>query len=75
MGCAVSTTLEAGVGHTTTDIQVRYARPVTVQTGRLLAEGTVVHGGQRTVTAEGRVVVEQSGKLVAHGTSAFLLLR
>src|SRR3954463_891834 len=41
MGCAVTSTLPAGVGHTTTDIQVRYVRPVTVDTGRLLAEGTL----------------------------------
>jgi uncharacterized protein (TIGR00369 family) len=75
MGCAVTSTLPAGVGHTTTDIQVRYVRPTTVQTGRLLAEGRLIHGGRRTATCEGALTVEESGKLVAHATSGFLLLR
>src|SRR6202161_4701684 len=39
MGCAVHTTLGAGVGYTTTDLQVRYIRPLTTSTGRVLAEG------------------------------------
>ena len=45
MGCAVHTTLEAGVGYTTTDLQVRYIRAMSDATGRVLAEGRVVHRG------------------------------
>ena len=33
MGCAVHTTLEAGVGFTTTDLQVRYIRAMSDTTG------------------------------------------
>jgi uncharacterized protein (TIGR00369 family) len=43
MGCAVHSTLEAGVRYTTTDLQVRYIRAMTETTGRVLAEGRAVH--------------------------------
>ncbi len=43
MGCAVHTTLDPGVGYTTTDLQVRYIRAMSEATGRVLAEGRVVH--------------------------------
>ena len=58
MGCAVHTTLAAGVGYTTTDLQVRYIRAMSDATGRVLAEGRVVHRGRRTATAEGRLFIE-----------------
>jgi len=69
MGCAVHTTLAAGVGYTTTDLQIRYVRAMSDSTGRVLAEGRVVHAGRRTATAEGRVFSEDSGKLIAHGST------
>jgi imidazolonepropionase len=37
MGCAIHSTLEAGVAYTTVDLQVRYIRAMTEQTGRVLA--------------------------------------
>jgi uncharacterized protein (TIGR00369 family) len=69
MGCAVHTTLDAGVGYTTTDLQVRYIRAMSESTGRVLAEGRVVHAGRRTATAEGRMFTEDGGKLIAHGST------
>jgi uncharacterized protein (TIGR00369 family) len=75
MGCAVHTTLEAGVGFTTTDLQVRYIRAMSDTTGRVLAEGRVVHAGRRTATAEGRLFAESDEKLIAHGTTGCALLR
>jgi uncharacterized protein (TIGR00369 family) len=74
MGCAVHTTLAAGVGYTSTDLQVRYIRAMSEVTGRVLAEGRVVHAGRRTATAEGRVFVEDSGKLIAHGSTGCAIL-
>lgn len=74
-GCAVHTMLEAGVGYTTTDLQVRYIRAMSDTTGRVLAEGKVVHLGRRTATAEGRLFVESSGRLIAHATSGCAILR
>jgi uncharacterized protein (TIGR00369 family) len=75
MGCAVHTILEAGVGYTTTDLQVRYIRAMSESTGRVLAEGRVVHSGRRTATAEGRLFVEQGGTLIAHATTGCAILR
>jgi uncharacterized protein (TIGR00369 family) len=76
MGCAVHTTLEAGVGYATSDIQVRYLRAMSAGGGRVLAEGRVVHAGRRTATAEGRVYLEQDpGVLFAHGTTGCTILR
>jgi uncharacterized protein (TIGR00369 family) len=75
MGCAVHTTLDAGVGYTTTDLQVRYIRAMSDATGRVLAEGRVVHGGRRTATAEGRLFSESDETLLAHGTTGCAILR
>jgi uncharacterized protein (TIGR00369 family) len=75
MGCAVHTSLDAGVGYTTTDLQVRYIRPMSDATGRVLAEGRIVHGGRRTATAEGRLFAESDGTLIAHATTGCAILR
>lgn len=74
MGCAVHSTLPAGVGYTTTDLQVRYLRAMSADTGRVLAEGKVVHRGRKQATAEGRLYVEETGKLIAHGTTGCIIL-
>jgi uncharacterized protein (TIGR00369 family) len=74
MGCAVHSTLPAGAGYTTLELKVNFTRPITTDTGRILCEGTVVHRGRRTATAEGRVFAEDTGHLLAHGTTTCLLL-
>jgi uncharacterized protein (TIGR00369 family) len=74
MGCAVHTTLDVGVAYTTTDVQVRYVRAMTGATGRVLAEGRVVHRGRRTATAEGRLFVQDGEKLIAHGSTGCAIL-
>jgi uncharacterized protein (TIGR00369 family) len=43
MGCAVHTMLPAGVGYTTVELKVNFLRLITLQTGRLLCEGTTIH--------------------------------
>ena len=73
MGCAVHSTLAAGVGYTTTDIQVRYIRAMGSDTGPVRAEGSVVHAGRRLVTAQGQILAA-SGKLIAHATTACMVL-
>jgi uncharacterized protein (TIGR00369 family) len=75
MGCAVHTTLPAGVGYTTTDVQLRYIRAMGGATGRVLAEGRVVHAGRRTATAEGRVFTQDDETLIAHGSTGCAILR
>ena len=74
MGCAVHSTLPAGSGYTTLELKVNFTRPISEATGRIRAEGTIVHRGGRVATAEGRVFAEDSGKLLAHGTTTCLIL-
>jgi uncharacterized protein (TIGR00369 family) len=73
MGCALQTTLPAGAGYTTLELSVNYVRPMSVDTGRVRVEGTLVHGGRRMATADGRLVSEESGKLLAHGKTTCLV--
>ena len=75
MGCAVHSTLEPGVGFTTADLQVRYIRAMSDTTGRVLAEGRVIHRGRRTATAEGRLFSEDGETLIAHATTGCVILR
>ena len=73
MGCAVQSTLPAGAGYTTLELSVNYVRPMSEDTGRVRVEGTVVHGGRRMATAEGRLFSVESGKLLAHGKTTCLV--
>jgi uncharacterized protein (TIGR00369 family) len=75
MGCAVHTTLAAGEAYTTLETKVNFVRPITLETGRVRCEGVVVYRGGKIATAEGRVVAEESGKLLAHGTTTCLVLK
>jgi acyl-coenzyme A thioesterase PaaI-like protein len=38
-------------------------------------EGVVLHRGGKIATAEGRLVAETTGKLLAHGTTTCLVLK
>jgi uncharacterized protein (TIGR00369 family) len=73
LGCAVHTTLPAGVGYTSLGLEIKYLRPIMSDTGRVLCEGTVVHRGRRQATAEARLTAEASGKLLATGTSTLMI--
>ncbi len=75
MGCAVHTTLAAGEAYTTLESKVNFVRPITLETGPVRCEGTVIHRGGKIATAEGRVIAERSGKLLAHGTTTCLVLK
>jgi uncharacterized protein (TIGR00369 family) len=73
-GCAVQTTLEAGVGYGTVETKVNLTRQITRDSGLLRAEATLIHAGSRIATAEAKVT-DDAGKLVAHGTSTCLILQ
>ena len=51
-GCAVHTTLPAGTGYTSLDLNTRFLRPVRAGAGRIRCVGTVLTAGSRTATAE-----------------------
>ncbi len=54
---------------------MKFLRPLTPGMGRVVCEGRVVHAGRRVATAEGTLVHEESGKLLATGTTTCLVLR
>jgi uncharacterized protein (TIGR00369 family) len=70
--CAVHSTLPAGVGFTSADLNVKFIRPVTVDSGLLRCEGVVLSRGRRTALAEARLT-DATGRLAAHATSTCLL--
>lgn len=72
MGCAVHSRLPRGQAYTTIDIQVRYVRPLTRDTGRVVCIAEAVHVGRKLATAEGRVV-DGAGKLYATGTTSCMI--
>lgn len=74
MGCAVHSTLPVGAGYTTLELKTNILRPLTLNSGRVTCEGTTIHVGARTATAEGRMT-DARGKLVAHATTTCLILR
>lgn len=71
-GCAVHSTLPAGVGYTSVDLTTKFLRQVTVDTGQLRCEGIVMSAGRRTALAEARLTDGQ-GRLLAHATSTCML--
>jgi uncharacterized protein (TIGR00369 family) len=73
MGCAVHSTLDPGVRYTTLEVKTNFVRPMTVDTGLVRCEGTVLHAGSRIATAEGKIH-DAAGKLLAHGTTTCLIL-
>lgn len=66
MGCAVHTTLPAGVRYTTLEIKINYVRPLTGETGVVFCEGKTIHVGGKVATAEGKIT-GKNGILYAHG--------
>lgn len=72
-GCCVHSTLPAGVGYTSLDLQVKFLRPMTTATGPVVAEGRVVHRGSRTMLAE-VTLTDGRGRLLATATSSCLVI-
>ena len=74
LGCAVHTTLEPGVGYTSLSLEVKFVRPITRETGLVLARAQVVHRGRRQATAEAKLVEAGTDKLLASGTTTCMIL-
>jgi uncharacterized protein (TIGR00369 family) len=74
MGCAVASTLPADASFTTLELSTNFVRSITQTTGRVHAEGVVVHNGGRVVTTEARVY-DDAGTLYAHAKSTCMIMR
>jgi uncharacterized protein (TIGR00369 family) len=72
MALAAMSALDENNRHTTLDIRINYLRPITLDTGEVRAEGTLIQGGRRVAYCEGRLT-DAAGKLLCHGTGSCLI--
>ena len=75
LGCAVHTTLAPGEGYATLGLEVKYTRPITIDTGRVRVEAEVAYRGRRQATATARLFAVEGDALLAHGTTTCLISR
>jgi uncharacterized protein (TIGR00369 family) len=73
IGCAVHTTLEAGVAYTSIDLNVSYLRTVTLASSPIRAIGLVTKPGRRVAFASAEIV-DSAGKVVATATGSCLIM-
>lgn len=71
-GCAVQSVLPQGMGYTSIDLTLKFLRPITVDTGKIRAIGTVLNSGRRTALAQAELR-DSDDRLLAHATSSCLL--
>ena len=74
LGCAVHTTLDAGVGYTTAGLEVKFMRPITREVERVRATGEVTYRGRRQATAQGRLTDVSGERLFASATTTCMIL-
>jgi uncharacterized protein (TIGR00369 family) len=72
MACAVWSVLEAGLFFTTMEFKISLVRPITIETGPIRAESSLLSRGKRAATAEARMT-DEAGKLLAHATTTCII--
>lgn len=72
LGCAVHSTLKAGEAYTTLEIKVNLVRPLTGETGPVVAEGRIIHRGRTVATADGDLK-DRQGRIYAHATTTCMI--
>jgi uncharacterized protein (TIGR00369 family) len=73
LGCAVQSTLPAGVGYTSIELKINYLRSVHAHSGEVLARGWVTKPGRRVAFADGDIR-NGAGKLLATATGSCLIM-
>lgn len=71
--CCIHTTLPAGIGYATTDLNIKMIKPVP-RNVELIAEGKVINIAQRIGISEG-TLKGKSGIIYAHATATCMILR
>ncbi|HEY1016322.1 MAG TPA: PaaI family thioesterase, partial [Herpetosiphonaceae bacterium] len=74
LGCAIHTTLPAGVGYTTIELHTNFLRAITVGSGEITCAAEVIHAGGRIATAQAKVY-DAAGKIYGHATTTCMILR
>lgn len=72
-GCAVHSTLPAGVGYTSLEIKVSFLRPITAETGTVTAHGWVTRRGKSASFAEADIR-DSDGSVLATASSTCLII-
>lgn len=74
LGFSIESMSDAGTMWTTTDLHVRFRRPVTADSGLVTATGRVEHYGRATATASGELS-DSGGRVLATATAAMFAIR
>lgn len=72
MGSSVHSTLGDGIGFTVVEFKIDFVRPITVDTGKVVAEGKVVNVGKRIGIADG-ILRDDKDRILARGTTTCLI--
>ncbi|WP_430593238.1 PaaI family thioesterase [Humidisolicoccus flavus] len=72
-GCAVHTTLPAGVAYTSLELKVSFLRAITAETGIVTARGWVTKRGRSASFAEAEIR-DQEGRVLATASSTCLII-
>lgn len=72
-GCAVHSTLPAGVGYTSLEIKVSFLLPITAETGPVTAHGWVTRRGKSASFAEADIR-DSEGRVLATASSTCLII-
>ncbi len=72
LGCAIFSTLIKGDAWTTLELKINFVRALTKDTGRVRAEGRIIHRGRTLATSEGDIK-DSAGKLYAHATTTCMI--
>ncbi len=72
LACAVHSTLTKGEGYTSLELKLNFVRPITSQTGPIVAEGRILHRGRSIGTSEGEIK-DRAGKIYAHATTTCMI--
>ncbi len=73
-GCAVHSTLPAGVGYTSLELKVSFLRPVTADTGTVTAHGWVTKSGRSAAFVDADLR-DSAGRVLATASSTCLIIR
>ena len=71
-GCAVHTMMEAGVGYSTINLNVKMIRPIPIDV-ELIAEGRIINRSRRLAVSEG-TIKDENGKIYASGSATCMIL-
>jgi uncharacterized protein (TIGR00369 family) len=73
LACAVHSTLERGERYTSVEMKVNFLRPIFPgKPGRLICSGKVINRG-RTLALSEASLVDEAGKVYAHGTETCMI--